>query len=50
MVETHDGGPESERVYDANVVDELRNPANKGHEEAIMKNVALMKQWAKEGK
>jgi arylsulfatase A-like enzyme len=49
MVETHDGGPESEQVYDANVADELTNPANKGHTQAIMKNVALMKQWAKEG-
>jgi hypothetical protein len=37
-------------VYDANVADELTNPANKGHKEGIMKNVVLMKQWAKEGK
>ena len=50
MVETGDGGPETEKVYDANVVDELAHPANKNHKEAIMRNVALMKQWAKEGK
>lgn len=50
MAETHDSGPESESVYDANVADELKNPANKGQKETIMKNVALMKQWAKEGK
>jgi arylsulfatase A-like enzyme len=50
MVETRDSGPESEQVYDANLAAELKNPANKGQKEAIMKNVALMKQWAKEGK
>jgi len=50
LVETQDGGPESEQVYDANVAYELNTPANKNHKEAIMKNVALMKQWAKEGK
>lgn len=50
MRETHDAGPETEAVYDANVADELGNPANKGRKEEILKNVALMKRWAKEGK
>lgn len=48
--ETGPGEPETEQVYDANVLGELSNPANKDHKEAIMKNVKLMKQWAKEGK
>lgn len=50
MKETGPGEPESEKVYDANVLDELNHPANKDHQEAILKNVELMKQWAREGK
>jgi len=50
MLETHDRGPESEEAYDANIAYELKTPAGKARKEALMKNSALMKQWAKEGK
>jgi arylsulfatase A-like enzyme len=50
MVETRDGGPESEEAYDANVTYELKTPAGKARKETLIKNSALMKQWAKEGK
>ncbi len=50
MADTHDCGPESEKAYDANLAYELKTPAAKARQEAIVKNSALMKQWAKEGK
>ncbi len=50
MVETHDLGPESEKACDANLADELNHPSAKDRKEAIRKNSARMKQWAKEGK
>ena len=50
MVVTHDCGPESEKAYDASVAHELKTPAAKARKEAMMKNVALMKQWAREAK
>jgi hypothetical protein len=50
MAETHDLGPETEKTYDANVADELKHPAAIDRKEAILKNSALMKQWAKESK
>jgi arylsulfatase A-like enzyme len=51
MVETSDRGPESEKAYDANVNYELKTPAAKARgNEAVLKNIELMKQWAKEGK
>ncbi|MBL9133329.1 MAG: sulfatase [Verrucomicrobiaceae bacterium] len=45
MTETQDKGPESEAMYDSDMVEYL----GKGNPE-IEKNIALMKQWAKEGK
>ncbi len=50
MADTHDRGPESEEAYDANIAYELKTPAGKARKEALMKNSALMKQWAKESK
>jgi arylsulfatase A-like enzyme len=43
--DTHDHGPESEAMYDSDMKEYLR----KGNPE-VEKNIALMKQWAKEGK
>ena len=46
MEETHDGGPESEKAYDADMaVYQHGSP-----KPAVAKNIALMKQWEKEGK
>lgn len=45
MKETHDHGPESESRYDSDMAEYL----GKGNPE-VEKNIALMKQWAKEGK
>lgn len=45
MVESQDKGPESEAMYDSDMAEYLK----KGNPE-IAKNIALMKQWAKEGK
>ena len=45
MTETHDRGPESEAMYDSDMVEYL----GKGNPE-VAKNIALMKQWAREGK
>ncbi len=50
IAETHDCGPESEKAYDANLAYELKPPADQARKEAMLKNSALMKQWAKEGK
>lgn len=50
MRETGPGEPETEMVYDANVLDEMNHPANKNRKDSIRKNVELMKQWAREGK
>ena len=51
MAETRDCGPESGKAYDANVAYELNAPSAKVRgNDAVLKNVALMKQWAKEGK
>jgi len=41
MAETRDLGPESEKAYDANVTYELKTPAAKARQEAILKNSAL---------
>jgi hypothetical protein len=45
MAETIDGGPESEKMYDSDMAVYLGrgNPA-------VERNIALMKQWAAEGK
>ncbi len=45
MTDTQDKGPESEAMYDSDMVEYL----GKGNPE-VAKNIALMKQWAKEGK
>lgn len=50
MVETHDLGPESEKAYDANLACELKAMPSNAHKEAILKNSALMKQWASQGR
>ena len=50
MAETHELGPETDKTYDANVADGLKHPAAIDRKEAILKNSALMKQWATEGK
>ena len=45
MDETRDRGPESEAMYDSDMAEYLKrdNPA-------VVRNIALMKQWAREGK
>jgi arylsulfatase A-like enzyme len=45
MEETHDQGPEPEKMYDSDMVEYL----GKGNP-AVEKNIALMKKWAAEGK
>jgi len=45
MTDTQDKGPESEAMYDSDMVEYL----GKGNPE-VEKNIALMKQWAKEGR
>jgi len=45
IIETHDHGPESEAMYDSDMTVYL----GKGNP-ILKKNIALMKQWAKEGK
>jgi arylsulfatase A-like enzyme len=49
MLETNDPGPESEAAYDANLAYELKS-APQIRQETMLKNRALMKRWAKEGK
>jgi arylsulfatase A-like enzyme len=50
MLETCDLGPESEKSYDANLAYELNTPAGEARKDALIKNSALMKKWAREGK
>jgi arylsulfatase A-like enzyme len=51
MAETRDCGPESEKAYDANVGYELKAPSAKVRgNDTVLRNIALMKQWAREGK
>jgi arylsulfatase A-like enzyme len=45
MVETNDHGPETEKMYDSDMVEYL----GKGNP-AVAKNIAIMKKWAAEGK
>ncbi len=49
ITETHDLGLESELAYDANLAYELKPPIASARKEAMLKNSALMKQWAKDG-
>jgi arylsulfatase A-like enzyme len=48
--ETHDLGKESDKAYAANLDYELMPPISTARKEAMLKNSALMKQWAMEGK
>ncbi len=51
MAETGDRGPESEAMYDSDMEVYLGGRANKGKGETVTeKNIAQMKQWAREGK
>ena len=49
MVDTHDQGPESEKMYDSDMAVYLAEPWD-AKDDVIRRNIALMKQWAKEGK
>jgi arylsulfatase A-like enzyme len=49
MVETGDQGPESEKMYDSDMAVYLGEPWD-AKDDVIRHNIALMKQWAKEGK
>jgi arylsulfatase A-like enzyme len=51
IVETKDKGPESEAMYDSDMAVYVGGRANKGKGETVTeRNIALMKQWAREGK
>ncbi len=51
IVETKDRGPESEKMYDSDMVAYVGARGKKGTGESeTEKNIALMKQWAREGK
>ena len=51
MVETKDRGPETDAMYDSDMAVYTGGRAAKGKGETVTeKNIALMKQWAKEGK
>lgn len=45
MFDTQDKGPEPEAMYDSDMVEYLKKPNPE-----VARNIALMKQWAKEGK
>ena len=45
MIDTQDKGPESEAMYDSDMAEYLKK-----NDPEVVKNIALMKQWAKEGK
>ncbi len=45
FVSTKDGGPESEAMYDSDMVEYLKKP-----NPIVSTNIATMKQWAREGK
>ena len=50
--ETNDQGrtPEPAKMYDSDMAEYLGNAGKKGRNEQLEKNIALMKQWAAEGK
>jgi len=51
IVETKDRGPEPEKMYDSDMAVYVGERGKKGKGESVTeKNIALMKQWAKEGK
>ncbi len=51
MIETKDRGPESDAMYDSDMAVYTGGRAAKGKGETVTEtNIALMKQWAKEGK
>ena len=45
MRDTQDKGPESEAMYDSDMAEYLKKDSPE-----VVKNIAIMKQWAKEGK
>jgi hypothetical protein len=45
MRETADKGPESEAMYDSDMAEYLKKPNPE-----VARNIALMKQWAAEGR
>jgi arylsulfatase A-like enzyme len=49
MLDTRDLGPEAEKAYDASLDFELRT-GSEARKQAMLKNIALMKRWAEEGK
>jgi hypothetical protein len=49
MAETHDRGPESEKMYDSDMAVYLAERGD-GKDEVTRRNIALMKEWSKEGK
>ncbi len=50
IAETKDKGPEAEKMYDSDMDVYTGGRANRKGESITEKNIALMKQWAKEGK
>ena len=52
IAETNDHGrnPESAKMYDSDMAVYLGSAGKKGRNEQLEKNIALMKQWAAEGK
>lgn len=51
VVETKDKGPEAEKMYDSDMAVYVGGRGNKGKGETVTEqNIALMKQWAREGK
>ena len=51
IVETKDKGPESEKMYDSDMYVYVGGRNKKGKGESVTeRNIAVMKQWAKEGK
>ena len=51
IIETKDKGPESEAMYDSDMAVYLGGRDNKGKGASVTeRNIAVMKQWAKEGK
>lgn len=50
MVDTRDPGPESDKAYAANLAYELQSTTSRSRKETMIKNSAVMKAWAAEGK
>ena len=50
MESTHDQGPEPEAMYDSDMAVYQNSKQADGEQEKILRNIALMKRWAAEGK